>query len=80
MGDGLMVEPLSSELIPGALAKRPSGRGLVVEPSRKCTASMVEITYFSDLLCVWAYISQARVNATKDKFGDAVRKIGRAHV
>src|SRR5215472_3691601 len=68
-----MVEPLSSQLIPCAFAKRPSGRDLVIEPSRKCTARMVEITYISDLLCVWAYISQARVNATKDKFGDAVR-------
>jgi predicted DsbA family dithiol-disulfide isomerase len=35
--------------------------------------STIEITYFSDLLCVWAYISQARVNETKDKFRDAVR-------
>ena len=33
----------------------------------------VEITYFSDVLCVWAYISQARIDAVKEKFGDAVR-------
>jgi predicted DsbA family dithiol-disulfide isomerase len=33
----------------------------------------VEITYFSDVLCVWAYVSQARINAVKEKFGDAVR-------
>jgi predicted DsbA family dithiol-disulfide isomerase len=32
----------------------------------------VEITYFSDLLCVWAYISQARIDAIKEKFGDSV--------
>jgi predicted DsbA family dithiol-disulfide isomerase len=35
--------------------------------------SMVEITYFSDVLCVWAYVSQARIDAAKEKFGDAVR-------
>lgn len=35
--------------------------------------SSVEVTYFSDVLCVWAYISQARVDAVKDKFGDTVR-------
>ena len=35
--------------------------------------SVVEITYFSDFLCVWAYVSQARVDAIKEKFGDAIR-------
>ncbi len=35
--------------------------------------SVVEITYFSDLLCVWAYASQARIDAVKETFGDAVR-------
>ena len=35
--------------------------------------SVVEVTYLSDVLCVWAYISQARVNAVKEKFGDKVR-------
>ena len=35
--------------------------------------SLVEITYFSDLLCIWAYASQARVDAVKGKFADAVR-------
>jgi predicted DsbA family dithiol-disulfide isomerase len=33
----------------------------------------VPITYFSDVLCVWAYIAQLRVNAVKAKFGDKVR-------
>ena len=33
----------------------------------------IEITYFSDVLCVWAYISQARMTAVKEKFGDKVR-------
>ena len=35
--------------------------------------SVVEVTYFSDFLCVWAYVSQARIDAIKEKFGDAVR-------
>ncbi|PKP68111.1 MAG: hypothetical protein CVT83_06640 [Alphaproteobacteria bacterium HGW-Alphaproteobacteria-5] len=34
---------------------------------------VVEITYFSDVLCVWAYASQVRIDAVKEKFGDAVR-------
>ena len=33
----------------------------------------VEIKYFSDILCVWAYISQVRIDAIKEKFGDGVR-------
>ncbi len=35
--------------------------------------SVIEITYFSDILCIWAYASQARIDAVKEKFGDAVR-------
>lgn len=35
--------------------------------------SVVEISYFSDVLCVWAYASQARIDAVREKFGDAVR-------
>jgi len=35
--------------------------------------SVVEISYFSDVLCVWAYASQARIDAVKEKFGDSVR-------
>jgi predicted DsbA family dithiol-disulfide isomerase len=35
--------------------------------------NVVEITYFSDVLCVWAFVSQARIDAVKEKFGDAVR-------
>ncbi len=35
--------------------------------------SVVEVTYFSDVLCVWAYVSQARVDAVKEKFGDKVQ-------
>jgi predicted DsbA family dithiol-disulfide isomerase len=35
--------------------------------------SVVEVTYFSDVLCIWAYASQVRLDAIKEKFGDAVR-------
>jgi predicted DsbA family dithiol-disulfide isomerase len=35
--------------------------------------SIVEVTYFSDVLCIWAYVSQARIDAVKEKFGDTVR-------
>jgi predicted DsbA family dithiol-disulfide isomerase len=34
--------------------------------------SRVEIKYFSDILCVWAYIAQARIEAVKEKFGETV--------
>jgi predicted DsbA family dithiol-disulfide isomerase len=34
--------------------------------------SVVPITYFSDVLCVWAYIAQLRVDAIKSQFGDQV--------
>ena len=33
----------------------------------------IEVTYFSDVLCIWAYASQARIEAIKDKFGDAIQ-------
>jgi predicted DsbA family dithiol-disulfide isomerase len=35
--------------------------------------SEIEITYFSDVLCVWAYVAQARIDAVKEKFGKSVR-------
>src|SRR6516165_2606267 len=34
---------------------------------------IIEISYFSDVLCVWAYISEVRIDAIKEKFGEAVR-------
>ncbi len=34
--------------------------------------SPVEITYFSDVLCIWAYVSQVRVDAIKSKFGNDI--------
>ena len=33
----------------------------------------IEITYFSDVLCIWAYASQARIDAVRQKHGDSVR-------
>jgi predicted DsbA family dithiol-disulfide isomerase len=42
------------------------------DPADQHAISVAEITYFSDALCVWAYISQARIDAIKRKFGDAV--------
>lgn len=35
--------------------------------------SVVKVSYFSDALCIWAYIAQARIDAVKEKFGDSVR-------
>ncbi len=35
--------------------------------------SVVKVSYFSDVLCIWAYIAQARIDAIREKFGDAVR-------
>ena len=35
--------------------------------------NVVDITYFTDVLCVWAYVSQARIDAIKEKFREAVR-------
>lgn len=34
--------------------------------------SVVQVTYFSDVLCIWAYASQARVDAVNERFGGAV--------
>lgn len=31
--------------------------------------SKVELTYYSDLLCVWAYVSQVRLDELQQKFG-----------
>jgi predicted DsbA family dithiol-disulfide isomerase len=45
----------------------------VVVLFRQRKMNVVEITYFSDVLCVWAYVSQARIDAVKEKFGAAVR-------
>jgi predicted DsbA family dithiol-disulfide isomerase len=34
---------------------------------------VIQIKHFSDVLCVWAYISQVRIDAIKEKFGVGVR-------
>lgn len=33
----------------------------------------VEINYFSDVLCIWAYVSQTRIDAVQKKHGNTVR-------
>lgn len=33
----------------------------------------VDITYFTDVLCIWAYIGQARLDLVKEKFADSIR-------
>lgn len=35
--------------------------------------SAVAVAYYSDVLCIWAYIAQARIDAVKDAFGADVR-------
>ncbi len=35
--------------------------------------SEVEVAYFSDVLCIWAYSSQARIDAVKKQFGGTVK-------
>lgn len=35
--------------------------------------SVVRVSYFSDVLCIWAYATQARIDAVKEKFGDTVQ-------
>ena len=35
--------------------------------------SVVKVSYYSDALCIWAYVAQARIDAVKEKFGDTVR-------
>ena len=35
--------------------------------------SVVKVSYFSDALCIWAYVAQARIDAVEEKFGNTVR-------
>lgn len=35
--------------------------------------AVVPVSYFSDILCIWAYAAQARIDAVKEKSGDAVQ-------
>lgn len=32
----------------------------------------VKIMYFTDVLCIWAYLAQIRIDELKTKFGDDV--------
>ena len=32
----------------------------------------IRITHFSDVLCVWAYVSQVRVDELQSNFGEAI--------
>ena len=33
----------------------------------------VEVTYFTDVLCVWAYVAQIRIDRLQQTFGDRIR-------
>lgn len=35
--------------------------------------SVIKVTYFSDVLCIWAYVAQARVDAIRQAFGSEVQ-------
>lgn len=35
--------------------------------------AVVPVAYFSDILCIWAYAAQARVDAVEEKFGNTVQ-------
>lgn len=36
------------------------------------TSDKITILYFTDILCVWAYVAQARINQLQDKFGSRI--------
>ncbi|RLA21041.1 MAG: disulfide bond formation protein DsbA, partial [Gammaproteobacteria bacterium] len=33
----------------------------------------IRIDYFTDILCIWAHVSQARVDELKKQFGSQIR-------
>ncbi len=41
--------------------------------TRTASQTSVNVAYFSDLLCIWAYISQARVDELQRQFGSEVK-------
>ena len=45
--------------------------------SAQSTATTVRIAYFSDVLCVWAYVGQARLDELRRKLGDRIELIYR---
>jgi predicted DsbA family dithiol-disulfide isomerase len=55
----------------GCLAVR-AGAPFHCDRDRGFQMNLVKIAYFSDVLCIWAYISQARIDAVKKKFSDQV--------
>jgi predicted DsbA family dithiol-disulfide isomerase len=44
-----------------------------VAPNFMDQMGVVKVSYFSDVLCIWAYVAQARIDAVKEKFGGTVR-------
>jgi predicted DsbA family dithiol-disulfide isomerase len=40
---------------------------------RESVVAKTTVTYFTDILCVWAYVSQVRVDALNTTFGDTLR-------
>ncbi len=36
------------------------------------TSKKVEILYFTDVLCIWAYVAQIRMDELKTRFGDSI--------
>jgi predicted DsbA family dithiol-disulfide isomerase len=51
-----------------------TGMSASIQPgSKETTMSAVNVTYFSDILCIWAYVAQARVEAIKQAFGNQVQ-------
>jgi len=51
---------------------QPAGNAPKRDPIQGRIMSIVEIKYFSDILCVWAYISQVRIDAIKEKYSEQV--------
>jgi len=44
-------------------------------PNKTVDQAPVKIAYFSDVLCVWAYIAQVRIEELKLKFGERIEII-----
>ena len=42
------------------------------EGPRMSDKEPVHLTYFSDLLCIWAYVAEARVNEVRQKFSERI--------
>lgn len=44
-----------------------------LHPRRISMNDFVKLDYFSDMLCVWAYVSQIRLNELQQKLGDKIK-------